>query len=73
MQAEQRKPLAFPAPLADDQLLTRQQAADVLCISLRKLDDLTARGRLPVVRVTPAMVRIRRSTLSAFIDNAEQS
>jgi excisionase family DNA binding protein len=50
---------------ADQQLLSFEQAAGLLGISLRTLDRLTARGELHVVRVGRAR-RIRLIDLDVF-------
>jgi excisionase family DNA binding protein len=54
------------APDGPDALLTRQEAADVLGISVRKLDDLAEAGRLRPVRIDRA-VRYHPGTLERFV------
>jgi excisionase family DNA binding protein len=51
-------------------LLDRPHAAAELSISLRTLDDLVARGELPVVRIGRA-VRIRPTAIEYFIEARE--
>jgi excisionase family DNA binding protein len=52
-------------------LVTPQEASRRLNVSLRTLFDLTAKGRLPAVRIGRAK-RYRVATLQAFADAAEQ-
>jgi len=48
-------------------LLTRDQAAALLNVSVTSLDRLTRAGRIPVVRVTTRSVRFRLTDVEAFI------
>ncbi|WP_367872341.1 helix-turn-helix domain-containing protein [Luteolibacter sp. Populi] len=51
-------------------LLTRQQAARFLSVSVRTLDGLIRTGHLPQVKMGKS-VRFRHSTLEAFVDARE--
>lgn len=51
-----------------DALLTKQQAAERLNISLWALDQELKRGHIPVVPVG-CRIRIRQSDLDAYINN----
>lgn len=51
------------------ELITRQQAADRLAISIKSLDALVKRGQLPAYRIGPKMVRIREQDLEAYVAN----
>jgi excisionase family DNA binding protein len=53
------------------QLLTSQEAADLLRISLRKLWGLTADGKIPVVRIGGS-VRYREASLEQWLRDLEQ-
>lgn len=57
----------MPPMLANNQLMTRIEAAEALSISLRKLDLLTESGDLQAVRIGRA-VRFRRAALELFIE-----
>jgi excisionase family DNA binding protein len=59
------------APDGPDALLTRQEAADVLNISVRKLDELAEAGRLRPVRIDRA-VRYHPGTLERFVRNCAE-
>jgi len=52
------------------QLMTRQEAAESLSVSIRKLDMLIASGDLPVVRMGKA-VRVRPSAIEYLIEARE--
>lgn len=55
-------------------LLSAQQSADFLGISLRKYYDLRAAGKLPPpVYLSERIVRQRRSDLIAFVERLETS
>ena len=56
--------------VANKQLLTRQEAAESLSVSIRKLDMLIASGDLPAVRMGKA-VRVRPSAIEYFIEARE--
>jgi excisionase family DNA binding protein len=45
---------------------TREQAAEILNVSLRQVDQWTASGELPVKRKGRRLVRILRTDLEAF-------
>jgi excisionase family DNA binding protein len=47
-------------------LLTRQEAANAMRISLRTLDQIVASNELKVVKIGRA-IRVRRGTLESFI------
>lgn len=48
-------------------LLTKQEIADRLRVSTRTVENLTARGVLPVVRLGGRLVRYSRSAVEARI------
>ena len=48
-------------------LITRQDAADRLGISLPTLDGLIRRGQLPAFRIGPRIVRIEEKDLDAYV------
>jgi len=54
------------APPSDSQLLTREEAAKVLRISVRKLDTLEAAGEIRAIRIG-RLVRYHPETVDAFI------
>ena len=56
--------------VANKQLLTRQEAAESLSVSIRKLDMLIASGDLPAVRMGKA-VRVRPTAIDYFIEARE--
>jgi excisionase family DNA binding protein len=58
---EQKKKSSFP-----DRLLTREEAANRLRVSTRKLDDLEASGRLQAIRIG-RRVLYHPKTLETFI------
>lgn len=64
--SEHRRVEAAPSPL-----LKRDEAAEVLNISLRHLDTLVATGEITPVRIGRS-VRFRPETLRAFIEEASQ-
>lgn len=49
-----------------DRLLTRKEAADLLCITTRQLDRLCAKNRIKK-EVIDGQVRIRRSSVMAYM------
>lgn len=55
-----------------DALLTRDEVADILSISLRHLDTLVASGEITPVRIGRA-VRFRPETVKGFIRDAVDS
>ena len=55
------KPSQLPTTVAPDELLTRQQAADVLKVSLPTLNELTKSGALKAYRI-PGTNRPRYKT-----------
>lgn len=56
-----------PAP-ADSILLSLQEARATLGISNGTFQKLLREGRLPVVRLSPRTVRVRRVDLEAFVE-----
>ena len=52
-------------------LLTLEQAADQLQISVRTLSRMAARGEVPVVRFGSRIVRIRSSTIENLLAERE--
>lgn len=53
------------------ELLTRAQAAKILGISIATANRMSYDGRLPVVRISPRVVRVDTNALEAMI--AEKS
>ncbi len=51
-------------------LLKREEAAEALCVSIRKFDMLVESGDLAVVRIGRS-VRIRQSAIDYFIEARE--
>lgn len=51
-------------------LMTRQEAAELLRVSLPTLDRLLRQNKLPVIRIGKS-VRFRKSSLQAMIDKLE--
>jgi excisionase family DNA binding protein len=49
-------------------VVTRKQAASLLQVHLRTLDTYLAQGRIPYVKKTRKMLRIRMRDLLAFIE-----
>ena len=58
-------------PMTVARLTTASQAADILCISERKLWDLTNRGEVPVVRIDRS-VRYDVKDLLDWIEEKKQ-
>ncbi len=56
--------------IATSPLLTRQEAAESLCQSVRTVDKLIDTGELPAVRIGRS-VRIRPSAIEYFIEARE--
>jgi excisionase family DNA binding protein len=56
----------FDSPLSSSRLLTCKEAADFLCLSLRKLWALSASGEIPAVRIGKS-VRYSPMVLVAFV------
>lgn len=54
--------------MAEALLLTKQQAADALAISVRTLDRCRNEGELPAVYLGPRTVRFRPEDVVAFRD-----
>lgn len=50
-------------------LISRQEAADRLAISLRTVDSLIRRGQLRAYRIGPKLVRIDEGDLQLFLAN----
>ncbi|WP_082899577.1 helix-turn-helix transcriptional regulator [Rhodococcus phenolicus] len=51
-------------------LLTLQEAADALRINKRTLRRLAAEGRIPLVRVSDRVIRVRADVIDAIIEGA---
>lgn len=51
-------------------LLTREEAAEALCQSVRSIDYLIAAGELPAVRIGRS-VRVRPSSIDYFVEARE--
>jgi excisionase family DNA binding protein len=60
---------SLPTQSSNNQSLvvTRKQAASLLQVHLRTLDSYLAQGRIPYVKKTRKMLRIRMRDLLAFI------
>lgn len=52
---------------ASGPLVTRNDAAEFLNVSLRQVDRLIADGSLPAVRIGERSIRIRQSALDALL------
>ena len=48
-------------------LITKQQAAEQLCVSVRTLEGLIARGQLPAYKIGPKLVRLRPEDIEAYL------
>lgn len=57
---------------SDSQLLTREEAADYLRISVRTLDDMEEAGEIQAVRIR-GRVLYHRETLDAYIQRQSRS
>lgn len=57
--ADRERTFMTEQPFQQPVLVTFKQAAVLLSVSLRTVQRLAARGRLPVVHLTPDMPRIR--------------
>lgn len=55
-------------PSAQSSLLSVEEVADRLTISIRSVRNLIRDGRLPIVRVTSRRVAIAESDLQSFVD-----
>jgi excisionase family DNA binding protein len=53
-------------------LWTLADAAKILKVSTRHLSRVIARGEIPVVRLSPRVVRIERSALIAYIEGKRE-
>lgn len=49
-------------------LLSRQEAAERLGVSLRTLDGMVQRGVLPAYRIGPKIVRLKETDLEAYLE-----
>jgi excisionase family DNA binding protein len=56
-----------PTPVHDRQILTLNDAAQLLGCSRRFLELEAARGRLTVIKLSGRLIRIRRSDLDAYL------
>ena len=54
-------------PEKPDRLVSRQNAADRLGVSVDLVKSLEKGGALPPVRLTPTLVRLRQSDIDALI------
>ena len=54
--------------MLDQLLLTKKQAAEVLSISVRQLDQCRVEGGLPTVHLGPRTLPFRAGGLAAFCD-----
>ena len=66
---KKRKDLETNAPPIGDRLLTLREAADVLRLSTRTVDDYVSRGEIEG-RIIGGRWRFRRADLDAFFENA---
>ncbi len=48
-------------------LITKKQAAEMLCVSVRTLEGLIARGQLTAYRVGPKAVRLKPEEIEAYL------
>lgn len=69
-----RRPAAGPDSAAStaapmEPLLTKDQAAQFLCVSVRKVEQLMASGELPRVRIG-SLARIRPADLRRYVAGA---
>lgn len=60
-------PVPAPAPAPTDGLLTLQEAADHLNVSIGYVRQRRQSGALPVVRLSPKCLRVRPEDLERFI------
>ena len=59
----------------DDQLMTTQQVADLLCVSIQWLEIGRSRGNNygpPFKRLSPRMVRYRRGDLRTWLESRQR-
>lgn len=57
----------------DQTLLTRREACDLLKISLSTLERWERDGRLVPLRMSPAVIRYRRSDITRLIEDGTRS
>ena len=57
------RPWFYGDPVRDADLLTKQQAADYIQVSLRTVDKWIAQGRIEIKRTPGGHPRIRRASL----------
>jgi len=57
-------------PTVTNELLTRKQVAALLCVSTQSIIRWEIAGKLPVVRLGAASVRIRRSDVEKLIQDS---
>ena len=69
---KKRKDLETNAPPIGDRLLTLREAADVLRLSARTVDDYVSRGEIEG-RIIGGRWRFRRADLDAFFANAPRN
>ena len=69
---KKRKDLETNAPPIGDRLLTLREAADVLRLSTRTVDDYVSRGEIEG-RIIGGRWRFRRADLDAFFANAPRN
>ena len=62
---------AHPNPAAPKQLLTRHEAAHILSLSLRTIDELVKRGDLSAVKIGRS-IRIRPTAIENFLEAIEK-
>lgn len=60
-----------PPPSLEPELVTIEQAAELLAVGVTTTRALIADGRLPSVAVTPRAVRVRVADLRAFVAGLE--
>lgn len=54
------------------ELLTKDQAAEMLTISVDTLEKLIAQGLIPVYRISPKVVRLDRADVLVYLESRRQ-
>ncbi len=52
----------------DSELTDKDGVAEMLLVSRRTVDNLMAEGRLPFIKLTPKIVRFRKSDVRHYLD-----
>ena len=58
----------MPDESPKDRFLTLRQVAEILSVSVRYVRTLRQSGALPVVRLSPRCLRVRRSDLDRMVE-----